>query len=98
MFSLPPLRGRGDDVLELAAAFLAPACADHGVEAKLLDAEARAAIAGYRWPGNVRELANVMDRVAMRLGPAIHHLAAGSGFGEGQEGEEPEQVERKRDH
>ena len=65
VFSLPPLRDRGDDVLELADAFLARACADQGVETKRLDAEARAAIAGYRWPGNVRELANVMDRVAM---------------------------------
>ena len=66
------MRDRGDDVLELAAAFLARACADHGVEAKLLDAEARAAIAGYRWPGNVRELANVMDRVAMLTeGPVV---------------------------
>jgi adenylate cyclase len=65
VFTLPPLRDRGDDVLELADAFLARACADHGVEAKQLDAEARAAIAGYRWPGNVRELANAMDRVAM---------------------------------
>jgi adenylate cyclase len=65
VFALPPLRDRGNDVLELADAFLARACADHGVETKRLDDDARAAIASYRWPGNVRELANVMDRVAM---------------------------------
>ena len=65
VFWLPPLRDRGEDMLELAEAFLARACADHGVEAKRLDDEARATITAYRWPGNVRELANVMDRVAL---------------------------------
>jgi transcriptional regulator with PAS, ATPase and Fis domain len=76
VFSLPPLRDRGDDVLELAEAFLARACTDHGVDAKRLDAGARAAIAGYRWPGNVRELSNVMDRVAMLTeGPVVDAAA-----------------------
>jgi transcriptional regulator with AAA-type ATPase domain/TolB-like protein/tetratricopeptide (TPR) repeat protein len=65
VFSLPPLRNRADDVLELAEAFLARACADHGVPPKRLGDDARAAVTGYRWPGNVRELANAMDRVAM---------------------------------
>jgi len=65
VLSLPPLRDRGDDVLDMADAFLARACADDGVEAKRLGEDARAAMAGYRWPGNVRELANLMDRVAM---------------------------------
>jgi transcriptional regulator with GAF, ATPase, and Fis domain len=65
VFSLPPLRERGDDVLELAEAFLARACADHAVETKVLAEDARTAMRGYRWPGNVRELANLMDRVAM---------------------------------
>ena len=64
-FTLPPLRERGADVLELAEAFLARACADHGLEAKDLAEDARAAIFAYRWPGNVRELANVMERVAL---------------------------------
>jgi adenylate cyclase len=65
VFSLPPLRERGDDVLELAEAFLARACADHAVETKVLGEDARTAMRSYRWPGNVRELANLMDRVAM---------------------------------
>src|SRR4029453_17017484 len=65
VFSLPPLRERGEDVLELGEAFLARACADHAVETKLLGEDARTAMRGYRWPGNVRELANLMDRVAM---------------------------------
>jgi DNA-binding NtrC family response regulator/tetratricopeptide (TPR) repeat protein len=64
VFSLPPLRERGDDVLELAETFLGRACADHALTKKLGD-DARAAIAAYRWPGNVRELANLMERVAL---------------------------------
>jgi adenylate cyclase len=72
VFSLPPLRDRGADVLELAEAFLARACADHGVDPKRLSDEACAAIEGYRWPGNVRELANLMDRAAMLTeGPVV---------------------------
>jgi class 3 adenylate cyclase/tetratricopeptide (TPR) repeat protein/MoxR-like ATPase len=71
VFSLPPLRERGTDVLELADAFLARACADHALK-KNLGADARAAIAAYRWPGNVRELANVMERVALLTeGPIV---------------------------
>jgi DNA-binding NtrC family response regulator/predicted ATPase/class 3 adenylate cyclase len=64
VFSLPPLRERGNDVLELAEAFLGRACADHALKKKLAE-DARAAIAAYRWPGNVRELANLMERVAL---------------------------------
>jgi DNA-binding NtrC family response regulator/tetratricopeptide (TPR) repeat protein len=65
VFAMPPLRERGDDVLELADAFLARACADHALSPKRLAADARIAIAGYQWPGNVRELANLMDRMAL---------------------------------
>jgi len=64
VLSLPPLRERGDDVLELAEAFLGRACADHALTKQLAE-DARAAIAAYRWPGNVRELANLMERVAL---------------------------------
>jgi DNA-binding NtrC family response regulator/tetratricopeptide (TPR) repeat protein len=63
--TLPPLRGRGEDVLRLAAHFLARACAEYRLPAKSLAAEARTALLSYPWPGNVRELANVMERVAL---------------------------------
>ena len=72
VFSLPPLRERGGDVLELAQAFLARACADHGLAPRQLGEDARQAIASYPWPGNVRELANLMDRVVLLTeGPLI---------------------------
>ena len=63
---LPPLRERGDDVLQLAHHFLARAC--RGVRPALQACsrrDARAALLAYAWPGNARELANVMERVAL---------------------------------
>jgi len=65
VFSMPPLRERGDDVLELAEAFLTRACADHGLPPKRLGDDARAALARHAWPGNVRELANLMERLVL---------------------------------
>ena len=59
--SVPPLRGRGNDALLLAAMFLDRLNDENGT-AKTLTAEARQRIASYRWPGNVRELKNVVHR------------------------------------
>ena len=58
---VPPLRERGDDVLELADHILARLAPQHGVECKL-SAAARKALAGHSFPGNVRELENVLER------------------------------------
>jgi DNA-binding NtrC family response regulator/tetratricopeptide (TPR) repeat protein len=63
--AMPPLRGRGGDIVTLAEHFLARACADYGVGPRRLSAGARAALLEYPWPGNVRELANVMERVVL---------------------------------
>jgi DNA-binding NtrC family response regulator/tetratricopeptide (TPR) repeat protein len=65
MFCLPPLRARGQDVLELASHFLARAATEHGVPQKTLAVDARNALLSYGWPGNVRELANVLERVTL---------------------------------
>src|SRR5438105_6145264 len=64
--SLPPLRERGADILILAEHYLGRACADYGVSAKTLAADAQAALRGYPWPGNVRELANLIQRRTLR--------------------------------
>ena len=64
-FRLPPLRARGDDIVLLAERFLARACAEYGLGAKRLGADARQLLLDYPWPGNVRELENVMERVAL---------------------------------
>jgi DNA-binding NtrC family response regulator len=62
---LPPLRERGDDVLQLADVLLAKVCADYGLPPRTLDESARSALARYSWPGNVRELGNVLERSAL---------------------------------
>jgi transcriptional regulator with AAA-type ATPase domain/predicted ATPase len=62
---IPPLRTRGDDVIRLAEHFLARACVDYGLPARVLAPDARARLLAFPWPGNVRELANTMERAAL---------------------------------
>lgn len=83
--SLPPLRERGDDVIELAEHFVAQ-FAGPG-KAPVLSEGCRAALRAHSWPGNVRELANCMRRaVALCEGSLIEadalsftHLAPAAG-------------------
>src|SRR5262249_62168094 len=65
ILDVPSLRRRGADVVRLAEHFLAEHAAAHRVQAKRLDAEARAWLLGYPWPGNVRELSHLMERVTL---------------------------------
>lgn len=59
----PPLRDRGEDVVNLAEDFLRDVCADFGHEVYLGDA-AMQALRAHTWPGNVRELRNVIEHAA----------------------------------
>jgi two-component system response regulator AtoC len=59
VLELPPLRHRGQDVLDLADHFLTRAAVEHRIPSKRLAEDARTALRSYPWPGNVRELANV---------------------------------------
>ena len=59
---VPPLRSRGNDVLDLAQAFLNGfAAANHGT-VKGLTGFAAERLLAYSWPGNVRELQNCIER------------------------------------
>ncbi|HUQ05362.1 MAG TPA: sigma 54-interacting transcriptional regulator [Kofleriaceae bacterium] len=62
---LPPLRDRGDDIVTLAAGFLAEAELAFGMARHRLAPAAHAALVAHDWPGNVRELRAVMRRVAV---------------------------------
>ncbi|MEM9915882.1 MAG: sigma-54 dependent transcriptional regulator [Planctomycetota bacterium] len=62
---LPPLSQRGDDIVLLANHFLQQVGLREGKEAKRLDDEAKALLAGYHWPGNVRELQNICERASV---------------------------------
>ncbi|HVQ13223.1 MAG TPA: sigma 54-interacting transcriptional regulator, partial [Vicinamibacterales bacterium] len=63
--SLPPLRDRLDDVLELADAFLAEIGETVGRPAAGISREAREHLLTYEWPGNVRELRNAIERAVI---------------------------------
>lgn len=63
--AVPPLRARGDDVIDLAEHFLRVHASQYGVPAPRLSPAARAALKAYRWPGNVREVANIMERAVL---------------------------------
>ena len=63
--ALPPLRERGDDVVELAVFLLETARKKIGRGQLRLSREAFDAIRRYSWPGNVRELANAVERATI---------------------------------
>jgi DNA-binding NtrC family response regulator len=60
--AIPPLRERGNDVLLLAASFLAKAAERNRQDALALSPQVAALLLGYDWPGNVRELENCVER------------------------------------
>lgn len=62
---LPPLRERGDDVLELAHSFLLRFSQEEGRDFAGFDPLAEKIIAAYSWPGNVRQLQNVIRRMVV---------------------------------
>ena len=62
--NVPPLRQRGDDVIELANYWLAKRAAKRGCTFKLSSAAADL-LRAHSWPGNVRELKNVVTSAAV---------------------------------
>jgi len=62
---LPPLRERGDDVIELVRHFSALQHERTGRPCLQWSPEALARVRAYAWPGNVRELANIVERIAI---------------------------------
>ena len=62
---VPPLRERGDDIVQLAQHFLVQTCIDFGREALTLTRAQTANLRAYDWPGNVRELKNVIERAVI---------------------------------
>jgi DNA-binding NtrC family response regulator len=62
---LPPLRERGNDILELADRILTATCKRIGVDLMYFSANAIQVITTYPWPGNVRELENAIERAVI---------------------------------
>jgi DNA-binding NtrC family response regulator len=79
--TLPALRDRLEDVLELADAFLEEIGGTVGKPPAGIDRDAKNQLLTYRWPGNVRELRNAIERaVILADGGYIRseHLPMGS--------------------
>lgn len=93
--NIPPLRERPEDILPLAAAFIAEFTKGKArFSSAVTDCLAR-----YSWPGNVRELRNAMERAALlSLGEMVlpEHLPARvrAGGGAGTAPVEPGEAER----
>ncbi len=62
---VPPLRERGEDVVQLAQHFLEQTCKDFGRDVLTLTRAQTEILRAYRWPGNVRELKNVIERAVI---------------------------------
>jgi PAS domain S-box-containing protein len=62
---VPPLRERGEDIVQLAQHFLEQTCTDFGRATLTLTRAQTANLRAYDWPGNVRELKNVIERAVI---------------------------------
>ncbi|MCS0494618.1 sigma-54 dependent transcriptional regulator [Ancylobacter sp. MQZ15Z-1] len=59
---LPPLKDRGNDVLDLAALYMRKLSQQLGMSPVPIDDAVRASLLRYDWPGNIRELRNLIER------------------------------------
>ena len=62
---MPPLRDRGDDVLDIAYVLLKQYTAEENKGFQGFDGEAEAMLRSYSWPGNIRQLQNVIRNVVV---------------------------------
>ncbi len=65
---MPPLRDRGDDILELTQHFVRHYAAQFDCEPPQLNHRLIDALRAYAWPGNVRELQNLIQRLVIMSG------------------------------
>lgn len=65
--SLPPVRERGEDVIELMEHLLDQASENHGLPLPKLSQRQKKQFLTYDWPGNVREIRNIAARLVIGL-------------------------------
>lgn len=70
-FHLPPLRERGEDVVQLAEFFLGQYTLELGEPAKSFSQDAKTLLKSHPWPGNVRELKNLVERLSIMVPGAV---------------------------
>ena len=82
---VPPLRKRGDDVVQLANSFLQGFVDDSSKKINGFSQAAMHAIREYGWPGNIRELENRVRRaVIMAESPLVSTADLGLDTGKGR--------------
>jgi len=62
---MPPLRDRGDDIIQLSNYFKSLTEKRYGLKKRVFSANALQAIQTYSWPGNVRELRHQISRAVL---------------------------------
>ena len=63
--NIPPLRARGEDIMELFTLFLEKNCTKLGRPCPMLTEDAKAYLLSLRFPGNVRQLRNLAERICV---------------------------------
>ncbi|MDD5388006.1 MAG: sigma-54 dependent transcriptional regulator [Gallionellaceae bacterium] len=62
---VPPLRERKEDILWLAARFMAELCGSKGLPPRQPDPMEERTLTDYPWPGNIRELKHSLERACI---------------------------------
>jgi len=71
--TLPPLRERPEDILDLTTLFIARAANQIDCPTPSISTQAKALLTSYAWPGNVRQLENLLFRtIAMNQNKTIN--------------------------
>lgn len=69
---LPPLRERGEDVVEIAEELLIRMAQEDGRSLRTIDRQVAELFRAFHWPGNVRQLINVLRQaVVLHDGPTL---------------------------
>ena len=63
---LPPLRSRGEDILQLFTRMSEGFAEEYGCEAPQVTAQEAAQLLQAPWPGNVRQLVNISERAVLQ--------------------------------
>jgi DNA-binding NtrC family response regulator len=66
--TLPPLRGRREDIPLLARHFVQKSCTSNNLPLKTLTQEAVRVLMAYAWPGNIRQLENAIEHAVAMSG------------------------------
>jgi transcriptional regulator with PAS, ATPase and Fis domain len=72
--TLPPLRERGEDIVQLAEVFSCKVSNKIGVSVKPFNEEQKMALLQHDWPGNVRELQNVIELAVITSNQGVLNL------------------------